>query len=180
MPQRGERQEVTPRTRGRKKKDEVPAEWARREEIEKLVAEVAKKFHKHLERAVIAVLGKPKAGKRMGRRVIATVHKPTAMMNAMLADEWGELHYIIVVGMDAWGELDQKAKRRVIDEALCHFTGMDEKDRWQIVDYDVKVFHSHFKRWGAYNADVEMFVEAARQIDMFPEDAQTRDEEVPS
>jgi len=148
------------------KKEVVKAEWRRLPEVEALVEEIVLKFHKGLERAKIAVLGKPTAGKRMGKRVITTVHRPTAAMNALHSEEQGEIHYWIGVGMDAWGELDQKAKRRELDRALSHFIGLNEKGVWQIIGPDVQEFTDILRRYGPYNAELEMFVEAARQLDL--------------
>lgn len=151
------------RYRARAKAPKV--EWRAMPEVEALVQQMVEKHHKHLERAEIKVIGKPKAGKKLGRLVIVEVSKPTPKQRILHTD--GDVHYVITIGLDAWGQLDQKkAHHREIDRALCHFTGLDEKDRWQIVAPDVQEFTAILQRHGAYNADLEIFVDAAKQLDL--------------
>jgi putative metallopeptidase len=151
----------------KQKAEKEKIEWRRMPEVEALIEGIVKKHHKHLDRARIVVLGKPKAARHLGKRVEVVVRKPTSATQALLAGEDApEVAYLIEVGLDLWGELDPKGKRRLLDYALCHFTGRNDKDTWEVVGPDVEFFTEHYKRWGAHTASEEMFVEAARQLDL--------------
>src|SRR6266851_7718699 len=69
--------------------EEAPPEWERREDIEKVVAELVEKWHGHLARARIIVLGKPKAGKVGGKVNVAKAKRVTPAIQALLKDASG-------------------------------------------------------------------------------------------
>jgi len=152
--------------RARKKKELVKVEWRRMLETEPLVDELVKKHHRHLERAKIVILGKPKAGKAHGKVRVATARKAPAGLNALVKDEIGEVHYIIEIGLDAWDKLTPKGRRIVLDHELCHFAGQDEAGRWGMLGHDVEEFTAILERHGAYRPELEIFVRAAKQLEL--------------
>lgn len=145
------------------KKPKVPkkTEWERMPEAEKLVAELVAKHHKHLERAKIICLGKPKAGKKRGRSVEATARKATKAMTLLMKEGIGtDLHYYIEIGLDLWETMNATNRKTLLDHELCHFAGQDlEKGTWGLVGHDVEEFTAIVKRHGAYNAGLVAFGE---------------------
>lgn len=143
--------------------------WERQPLIEKLVTELVEKYHAHLTRARIIVLGKPKASKSLGKVNVAKAKRTTPAIQALLKDASGtDVHYLIEVGMDAWAGLSARQRRATIDHELHHFTGLDIDDagreRWGLRGHDVGEFVSVVRRYGAYHADLEVFVAEVRQL----------------
>src|SRR5919106_3094970 len=113
--------------RKRKPKTEKPKqEWRRMLELDPVVQDLIQKHHRHLERAKIVCLGKPKAGKRGGKINYAKAKRATPELQALIKEIAGEdVHYVILVGLDAWEKLESKKRRIILDHELCHFTGQD-------------------------------------------------------
>ena len=144
-------------------------EWERQPLIEKLVTELVEKYHAHLTRARIIVLGKPKASKTHGKVNVAKAKRATPAIQALLRDASGvDVHYLIEVGMDAWDGQSARQKRAILDHELHHFTGMEVDDKgrekWGLRGHDVQEFAAVVRRHGAYHADLEVFVAAIRQL----------------
>ena len=144
-------------------------EWERQPLIEKLVTELVEKYHAHLTRARIIVLGKPKASKTHGKVNVAKARRATPAIQALLRDASGvDVHYLIEVGMDAWDGQSARQKRAILDHELHHFTGMEVDDKgrekWGLRGHDVQEFTAVVRRHGAYHADLEVFVSAIQQL----------------
>lgn len=147
--------------KAKKKKEPRKVDWERMPEADKLVTELVAKHHRHLERAKIICLGKPKAGKKRGRPVEATARKATKAMTLLMKEGVGtELHYYIEIGLDLWALMNAKDRKILIDHELCHFGGQDlEKGTWDLVGHDVEEFTAIVKRHGAYRSDLVTFGE---------------------
>ena len=144
-------------------------EWERQPLIEKLVTELVEKYHAHLVRARIIVLGKPKASKTHGKVNVAKAKRATPAIQALLRDASGvDVHYLIEVGMDAWDGQSARQKRAILDHELHHFTGVEVDDKgrekWGLCGHDVQEFTAVVRRHGAYHADLEVFVSAIQQL----------------
>ncbi len=126
----------------RKKKTKI--EWRRMLEADPLVQDLVKKYHRHLERAKIVVLGKPRASKSHGKTNVAKAKRATDTIQTLVKELAGEdVHYIIEVGLDAWEQLDMQQRRIVLDHELCHFSGLDvEKNTWGLRGHDLKLFEA--------------------------------------
>lgn len=146
--------------------EKVKVEWHRMPEVEAIVQEIVAKDHRHLERAKILVLGKPKASMRGGKVNIAKAKRATEALNALVREELGAVHYLIEVGVDIWDELDSKKRRIVLDHELCHFTGQDDKGKWQLVGHDVEEFTAIIRRHGAWTVDLELFATEIKQLSL--------------
>ncbi len=155
--------------RGRKPKVEV-LDWERLVTVEKTVAELVEQHHPHLKRAKILCVGKPKARKSGERIVITTAKAAGPELAAVLKDqEFGEANYLVVIGRDAWNALGPDQKRVELDGALCAFAGQDEKGRWLLQDFEIKGWRRMLDWYGVYNADTELFLVRARQLDLLPQ-----------
>jgi putative metallopeptidase len=152
----------------KRKKKSAPVEWDRLELVEKDVRALVAKHHQHLEHATIAVLGKPKAGKRHGRVQITTSRRVTEAVKALIRNDLSDVHYLIEIGGDMWALLDQEKKKVVLDRALCYFAGLDpEKGVWTMRGPDVEEFTEIIERHGLWTADLETFgKEAAKQLEL--------------
>ncbi len=147
-------------------KQQRKKDWRRMLEADPLVQDLVKKFHQALERAKIIVLGKPKAGKKHGRLVYATAHRVSEAMAVLFKEVAGEdVHYYILVGLDAWEHLDTKHRRIVLDRALCHFAGQDG-EKWIMRGPDVEEFTAILQRHGAWSPELVIFCKAAQQLDL--------------
>jgi hypothetical protein len=136
--------------RGRKSQEPKPVEWERLLLVEKLIHDVISEAkHGHLERAQVVALGKPRAPKAGGCDRVVKLRRPSKALNAMVKDDVGEIHYLVEIGMDEWDRLDTPAKKRLLDHALCHAGGLDDRGRWFTVpDHDVEEFAGVLERHG--------------------------------
>jgi putative metallopeptidase len=157
---------VAPRERKkRKRKEAVVVEWERLEDAETMVRQLIEKHHKHLERATVLCLGKPKASKRGDRAIVAKARKVTKAMNALLkGSDVGEAHYLIEVGLDVWKGLDREKKRIALDVALMYLTGQDDKGSWGTTWPDFEGFNEEVRRHGAWRAELELAAKEFRQL----------------
>jgi hypothetical protein len=148
--------------RRRARKEPVQTEWERMPEAETMARQLIEKHHKHLERATVFCLGKPKASKRGDKVNIAKARKVNKAMSALLkASDIGDAHYLIEIGLDAWRGLDKEKRNE-----LMHMAGQDDKGRWTTVGHDVEVFTEEIRRYGAWNAELEIFAKEARQLSL--------------
>jgi hypothetical protein len=151
----------------RPKKEPVKTEWERMPEADSLARQLIEKHHKHLERATVLCLGKPKASKRGDKVNIAKARKVTKAMNALLKDSnVGEGHYLIEIGLDAWRALDKEKRKIVLDHELMHMAGQDDKGHWTTVGHDIEAFTEEIRRYGAWTAELEIFAKEARQLSL--------------
>lgn len=152
-----------PRRARQPKKPPVNPEWSRQPLIEKIVDELVAKYHPHLQRATVIVLGKPKASKRAA----ATARKASRAIVALYKDAAGtDIHYLIEVGLDTWERYTPQDRRILIDHELCHFLGLDEKGKWGMADHDIEEFEVIVGRYGAHHAKLTSFVKAAKQLSL--------------
>jgi hypothetical protein len=150
------------------KKEKPKEEWRRMLEADPVVQDLVHKHHRHLERAKIVVLGKPKADKRGGKVNVAKAKRATPELQALIKELAGEdVHYVILVGLDAWEKLDTKNRRSVLDHELCHFTGQDlDTGKWGMVGHDVEAFTAEIVRHGAWTEELRRFCKEARQLSL--------------
>src|SRR5437879_777305 len=125
-----------------KKPKAEKVDWRRMPELDPIIDELVRKHHKHLERAKILALGKPKASKRWGRLVVATAKRASDALNALVRDEVGDIAYVIEIGLDVWDSMDMKKRRIELDRALMYFSGRNDKDRWTMRRPDVEAFNT--------------------------------------
>lgn len=147
--------------RARKKKDPVKVEWERLLLVEKLIQEViAEATHGHLEHAKIVALSKPRAPKVGACGRVVKLRRPSKGLNALVKDDIGEIHYLIEVGVDEW------ERKRLLDHALCHAGGLDDRGRWFTVpDHDVEEFTGVLARHGAVDTAGTQLSLIARKAD---------------
>ncbi|HEV8596796.1 MAG TPA: putative metallopeptidase [Candidatus Dormibacteraeota bacterium] len=155
--------------KGRKaKKPKVPVkvEWERLLLVEKTIHELVGLVHKHLERAKIVAVGKPRGTKKMCCGGIAKLTTPSKALRALVKDDIGDVHYIAVIGLDRWEKLEAEARKRVLDHLLCHAGGRDDdRDVWFLVDHDVEEFTAVIKRHGLDDSPgLRAFVSQAKQL----------------
>ncbi len=147
-------------------KAKIDPSWQRDELIEKLLNEVAEQNHKHLERAKIVVLVKPRGGGALCCNGVGKLMSPSRAVLALVKEDMGEVHYITVIGRDRWEKLGETAaKKRVLDHLLCHAGGLDDKGRWFKVEHDVQEFVAVLKRHGLDDSPgLTQFVATAKQM----------------
>lgn len=131
----------------RKKKPPVKVEWIRLPLVEKMINELIQLVHKPLERAKIYAVGKPKGTAKMCCGGVAKLSIPSKAVKALVKDDLGDVHFVAVVGLDKWEQLDQDGKKRVLDHLLAHGC-CGEDGGWSLVDHDVAEFAAIIRRHG--------------------------------
>ena len=136
-------------------------QWTVNDEAEQMVNDLVRQYHRHLDRAHIACLTKPKASVKHGKTVWATLQKTTPLMRALDI----EADYVIVIGGPVWERLNTKERRALIDHELMHAAGYDdEAEAWTVAGHDIEEFSAIIQRHGAWRSDVERFLEVAQAV----------------
>jgi predicted metallopeptidase len=149
---------------GRRRKEPLRIEWSRLPSAEALVEDLVPKYHQHLRSARIGCVARPKAGKRHGKTIYASIKRADDVLNVLRADDVGRFAYVIVVGHDAWEKLSADQRRIVIDHELCHAAGQDPLGRWTLTGHDVEEFSAIIRRYGTWTADLQLFAKEVAQL----------------
>lgn len=148
---------------------EEPEEWEARADVDEVIAEAVREWHRDLKRAHIIGLGRPKAQKSKGKLVWASIKKASPLEQVLYGDA---LDFILVVGLDVWTPLPMPQRRALIDHELSHATwdeGDDEKGiagSWKLVGHDLEEFDAVLKRHGAWKGDVLRFLQAGKGVNL--------------
>jgi hypothetical protein len=148
----------------RKKKAPVKQDYERMPTVDKMINEMIQLTHRHLERAKVYAVGKPKGTAKMCCGGTAKLMMPSKAVKALVKDDLGDVHFVAVIGLDKWEKLDQDAKKRVIDHLCCHaFCGED--GGFSLLDHDVSEFVAVIKRHGLDDSPgLRAFAQAAKQL----------------
>lgn len=131
--------------------------WVREIAAEVMVSELVLKHHTHLERATIVVVSKPKASKKAGKIVYATIQVASDLVR-ILSEE--DPDYVITLGRDEWGHMQMDMKWAILDHELCHADGRDEEsEKWLLVGHDVEEFGAVIRRHGLWRLGLRAFAE---------------------
>lgn len=141
-------------------------EWTRLPDADSIVAELIRAFHPHLEHARIACVGKPKAHVRHGKINLAKAVKVGKFHNVLIGEDGRHFDYAIQIGLDRWANMAVDRKRIVLDHECCHFSGQDERGEWTLRGHDVEEFACIIRRYGLWNADIELFAREIRQLEL--------------
>lgn len=152
------------------------------QEVEKLANQLIKQYHSELvPKNIIYVTqtrkdketGEAQAQMRKGKPVLADI-KVVSGLNAFLAsgdvrtDANGPVPFaVMVVSKHAWNALNPKQREAMIDDQLCRLDYDDETGRPTVIDYDVAAFTLNVKRFGAWNHDLDTFLNAAKEFPLF-------------
>lgn len=140
-----------------------PVAWLRLTEAEPLMRDLVASYHPHLDRARIAIVGRPEALVQKGKTLdapAATVSHPT---NALLEYAGQSFDYVITVALDVWGRLDTAQRSALLDHELCHAAGQNEAGRWHLRGHDVEEFAVIIQRHGLWKVDLELFAQAVTE-----------------
>jgi len=139
-------------------------EWELRPDVDAVISYAVERRHQHIERAHIVGVGRPKAAKRHGKDVWASLKKPSPLERVLYEEE--RIDYILVVALDVWEELSEDYRRALIDHELSHAGGLDlDRDEWTLVGHDIEEFANVVRRHGAWRGDVQAFLAATRDVD---------------
>lgn len=139
--------------------------WARRPDVESIIEFCVGRWHKHLERANIVALGRPKPGKRHGSDVWAHIKRASPMDRVLYSDDGEGIDYVLVVAVSVWDRLPNEGRVALIDHELCHATGYDaETETWGIRGHDIEEFGQVIERHGAWTEARRAFIETAQRV----------------
>lgn len=153
--------------RRRAKTESVKVEWSVCAEADPFVKDLVKAHHPHLAKARLVCLGKPKGPK--APRELVVVKVVTKQANALLkaVDPLSrQFDYALEVPLDVWTRMDRTQRTQVLDHALCHCAGQDDKGRWGLRVHDVEEFAAMLRRHGGYTAALREFIKEARQLSL--------------
>src|SRR3990167_1597050 len=134
--------------------------------------------HEHLRAEHIMVLaraeeaGRKQSGKKSAVKASLVTSKERAMIARAISD-WNigegshqQYKYLLIVNLAAWGGLDARQKRYVIDHQLCR-CWVTQSGKAAIVDEPLRIFPSVLKRHGAVFAGDQVTVADLRQLPLF-------------
>ncbi len=138
------------------------------EAVEKLVASLIKKHHKHLvggNRVKVLVkataVGKKMAEQDAGKKPkITVVHKLSEWMRFLTGNS-----FLIQISETYWSFLNPEVQSAVIDEALCQM-GVNEKGPY-LIDPDVRIYTAVIERHGFYSEELQSVRVRISQLNLF-------------
>ncbi len=92
----------------------------------------------------------------------------------LLAEMAGPVDFIMVLDRKWWEEATDREREALIFHELAHAGQAKDRDGeprfnddglpvWCILEHDVTAFHSEVRRYGAWHADLQTFLAAARE-----------------
>ena len=140
--------------------------------VDKIVASLIKKHHKHLDFGadeapkVKTLLTSKAVGKKMAEQeagkkpVIAKVHKLSEWMRFLTGTS-----FVIQIDENYWNFLKIEVQTAVIDEALCQM-GINEKGPY-LIDPDVRIYTAVIERHGFYTDELQNVRSSLSQLNLF-------------
>jgi predicted metallopeptidase len=143
-------------------------------EVEEIARDLIDKYHPHLAsvRIEYVFIGEP--AKKRGMEVWGRAKKVTGL-NAWLT---ASLHskeklkepeefFVLEIAKPIWDKLEEKARLALVDHELCHFDVDAETGKLALQPHDLEEFTIIVRRHGLWRPEVEFFVEAGKQKELF-------------
>lgn len=122
-------------------------------------------YHPDLATARIKYLFQEKAGKKNGKVVLGVAKKVSGIL-----EHFADCDFLLVVGQDAWNELDGQKKTALVDHLLERCTGIEDPEdpgaemKWTTREPDVHEFSTILSRYGAWSEDLAGFIAIAQSL----------------
>jgi hypothetical protein len=119
---------------------------------------------------------------RNGREVLGTVYMPSVqgqlkpLFEWFMEKEWGAIpDYLVVLDDGYWERATDRQREILVFHEACHMVQkcdqfgvpMFDKEtgvpKWGLSGHDVEEFSSVVRRYGAHNADIALFLAAAKE-----------------
>lgn len=148
----------------------MPKKYTNAPEVEEIARPLINKHHTHLAALRIVYIFVSEASKSRGKIVWGKAHKISGL-NAWLAtdEEYREAEpcpfFVLEIARPIWTQLKDEARRALVDHELCHFDIEDGK--LTLRPHDLEEFNEVVRRHGLWRPEVEFFVEAGKQGELF-------------
>lgn len=150
--------------------------------VARIAGTLIPEHHQDLEDVRIEYVFRSEAARSGGKLVWGKARKITGL-NAFLASGDGDElpvdgddvdeFFVIEIAEDVWRELDEKARRALIDHELSHCGTKVDSDgdlRLTVIAHDLEEFSAVVERHGLWRPDVEDLVKAAWSAEQLPFD----------
>jgi hypothetical protein len=140
----------------------IPAVWNTDEkyteapQVSALLSELVRRLYPHLVNAKLRCLFAEKLGGR-GRAKIARMSLVSGLWKTITGED-----FVLIVNWELWKGMPLVKRLAVLDHELSH-CGIDDHERYCLLEHDVEEFTAVVARWGAYREDVRRFGEVLRQ-----------------
>jgi hypothetical protein len=135
--------------------------------VEKAIQELIAQAHPGLERAKVVAINRPGKAGRSRCDGMVKLRTATTAERALVADDIGDIAYVVEVRTQPYEKLGAEAKKRRLDHALSHAAGTDKNGRWVCVDqHDLEEFSTVLDRHGPPD-DNPAFTALAKQMALF-------------
>ena len=129
------------------------------------IAKSLMNYHPDLVEARFRFVFKEKAGKKGGKTVYGTVKKCSDLMVFLI-----DADFLMEVALDTWNPLDAQKRTALVDHLLERCYGEEDEESgettWKMREPDVQEFSTILRRHGAWNDDLQKFVEVAVTLDL--------------
>lgn len=133
------------------------------ESVESIAEGLIANFHTDLATARVLYCFVDSAGTKGGRELYGKVRKFSGFQLWAL-----ERDFAVEVALDKWNDMTEKQRTALIDHLLERCAGEEDEDsgemQWKIREPDVQEFRTVLFRQGAWNEDLQGFIEVAKGI----------------
>lgn len=140
--------------------------------------------HKHIKECEIKIdyLMARSAKRKGGKQIIGAVHLPTVqgrlkdLFEQLLSGFFGEMpQFLMIIDEAWWNEADETSREALVWHELSHIKqetdafgdlrfDQDGNPKFGLVEHDVSAFHSEVARYGAWEPELQRFVQSIKQF----------------
>lgn len=140
--------------------------------------------HKHIREEEIKIdyLMARTSKRKGGKQIIGAVHLPSVqgrlkdLFEMLLADFFGEMpDFLMIIDEAWWSEASPIDREALCWHELCHIKqetdgsgnlrfDQDGNPKFGLVEHDVSAFHSEVARYGAWEPELQRFVQSIKQF----------------
>lgn len=159
----------------------VDYEWA--SDVETIAKDIIATVEEHedLGRARILYVFRDKATGSRGRLVLGKARKVTGLNRFLIDDETDLPLFVLEIARNTWDDLDEKARRALVDHELSHLVVEDDDDGnpvGRLRGHDLEEFIGVVDRHGLWKADVAALgTAAAAKMDQLTLELVTSDDD---
>lgn len=159
----------------------MPQEYSQAPEVKDVADDLIDLYHSHLATVRIDYVFVSETLREKGKDVWGRAKKVSGL-NAWLADPGRDNaasvpddFFVIEIAKAIWLQLDDKSRKALVDHELHHLDVDLDTGKLSLHPHDLEEFNGIVRRYGLWRADVEMFLEAAKQKEqLFDEEDDTR------
>ena len=144
--------------------EKSPTEYWKAPEVEAVAKKLIATAHRRLNDVRIDYYFRSDTPVSKGKYLTAITKKVTTLTSEM-ANNNGEPFFCIVVAEPAWKLISEKQREAVIDHELCHceVKTIEGEIKLKLLPHDLQEFNAVVRRHGAYDEDLQKFLQAAHE-----------------